>query len=136
MAASIYTNALVYIDGKQLTENSQISISGKSGKNVVHTIHKGMAGISLGSGQDDITLSFAVPSDDFGDGLNPSALTHDIELMRNDPASYTVWHDIVIVAAGKTYQSECIFMDYAFSYDVNSPATLQFTIIAKPALFK
>jgi hypothetical protein len=133
MASSVYSNIVVYLDGKLLSEESSATINFKSGKQPVFTVTKGLAGFSLGADYDEIQLECNVPADDFE--INPSQLIHDTLAIKQDP-SYNVWHEITLIAASRTYTSSIFFTDASISHSVDGASKISLSGTAKPATFQ
>lgn len=110
----LYTKASVYINGRLLTESSNVTIKRESGSNPVETIHKGYAGESPGAKKANITVRNAVPSADFE--LDPGPF------MNNDEAV-----ELSIFAAGRTATATGFIYEDNFQMGVGNAAELEFS---------
>lgn len=133
MANGVYSAVIVYIDGQLLTEEAQVSINFNSGKVPVKSVQKGLCGFSIGAGQDDITIDFNVPSEDFE--INPTDFVHDVVKMKDDP-NLKIWHQVDLICAGKSYSTNGFSTTASLSHGVDSSSKCNLSFTCKPALFK
>jgi len=109
-----FTNALVYVNGKQLTLETSLTVKRTSGSQPVKTVALGYAGESPGSAMCEITVENAVRSDDFE--VDPGSFIQDLSVV-----------ELTIFAAGKTATTKgCIYEDN-FSHAVDTASKLAFS---------
>lgn len=119
-AMTIYSNAEVYLwcsaFNGLLTQESHVTVSKKSGLNMVFTTHEGLAGASPGAKTVEIAVDNAVPSADFE--MMPDGCIFQNEVVE-------IW----IVMAGKTTKHKAFTTDVEYTHSVNDAAkvSMKFT---------
>ncbi len=114
MANILYTNAIVYVDGAQLTQETDITVKRTSGSNPVNTVARGYSGESPGAAMVDISCTNAAP-----------ALAFEL-----DPGKYMKTLstcELAVFASGKTLTGKVFIYEDNFSHAVNTEAKLSFS---------
>ena len=109
----LYTKALVYWNGKQLTEETSASVSRETNAQIVKTVAKGLAGVSPGAAMITVSVKNAAPSTDFE--LNPGPFMGGLQV-----------GELTIFAAGRTLTSKGFILKDNFSHAVDSASELDF----------
>jgi len=113
-----FTNALVYVNGRQLTLETSLTLKRTTGSQPVKTVALGYAGESPGSAMCEITVENAVRSSDFEFDAGPFLV--DLTTV-----------ELTIFAAGKTGTTKgCIYEDN-FSHAVDTASKLSFSFRGK-----
>lgn len=119
MALQTYSKGSLLLNGTLVAEMMTFSVDHKNGAQPIHTIEKGFAGMSPGSGSTEVKCESAVPRTgvnyDYTDALNTLAVL-----------------DIVIFCRGKKLKMKGFITDVSESYGVDKPAGLSFTIMGTP----
>ena len=108
-----YSKALVYLNGDLLSEESNVTVKRESGGNAVKTVAKGYSGRSPGAPMTTISVTNAVPSNDFE--KDPGAF-----MLQNEPVEVTIF------AAGRTLICQGFIIDDNFQHGVENAASLEF----------
>lgn len=117
VALKNYDKVTVYINGQLLVEEASVSLKATSGLNKVYTVQKGFAGVSKGAEEMSISVSSAVPADNF-------------EYMpQNMPQGGII--NVALFCGGKTLSTQGIVMDYDLSHSFGQHATLAMTVAAQ-----
>ena len=120
----IYSNCIVKIDGKLLTEEGTVSFDKKSGLNPVFTTVKGYAGMAQGAGFTEVTIESAVPSTDFE--FNP-----DPYLLKPNK---TV--EVTLIMAGRQTVCNGFITDATYSHSVNKESQLHIKVMCEITPFE
>lgn len=104
----LYTKAEVFVNSLKLVEMATVQVQRSFNMQKVYTVDKGAAGITVGSGETQISLSNMVPAEDFE--ADPEAFG----MFRGKKVSLT------IVAAGRSGTCEGFFESDAFDAGVNA----------------
>ncbi len=118
MSAQQYTQVESYINGKKLAENMSVKLSRTTKAQVVETIARGFAGVSIGARSISVTLENGVPSADFE--LDPGAFMKNLTVV-----------ELTLFAAGRTLTSRGFIIEDDFSGSVNSPSGLSFSFVGE-----
>jgi hypothetical protein len=112
----LYSNAYVTMDSAVLTEAGSIRIHKNPNLNLVSTLAKGLAGVTLGAGMCEITVETAVPSADFEVNPDPFMIVgKQVELGA--------------VVAGRQMQSKMFITGSELSAGVGQPTNLTISLV-------
>lgn len=117
VALKNYDKVTVYINGQLLVEEASVSLKASSGLNKVYTVQKGFAGVSKGAEEMSISISSAVPSENFE------------YLPANMPQGQII--NVALFCGGKTLSTSGIVMDYDLGHSFGQHATLSMSIAAQ-----
>lgn len=120
MSTQLYTSAEGYINGSKLSEAMNLQVTWVSQAQVVETLSRGFAGLSIGARHMTISCSSAVPSADFE--YDPTTAIKTLEVV-----------EFTVFVAGKSITSKGFFTTASFSGAVNSPSNLSFEFIGEYA---
>lgn len=123
MSVQIYSNALVTVNGRLLTEEASVTITKNSGLNPVMTVAKGFAGMSQGAGTAEVDVDNAVPSADFE--FNPDPFMK---------AGATV--EVGILMAGRQTVFVGFITSATYAHSVNQESKLSFKIMCGFEVFE
>jgi len=119
----IYTNCYVTFDDKILAEAATVRVNKNPNHNVVATLAKGLAGITLGAQQCEITIDSAVPSADFEVNPDPYMQTGRVV-------------NVGVVAANRQMTSKMVVMGGDFTAGVGQSAGLSISLLGPLAAWE
>ncbi len=114
----LYTKGTVYINGKLLAEETEISLKRTSNAQRVNTVAKGFAGLSPGAAIVEGTIQNAVPAVDF-------------EYDPGDNIQGLTVVEITTFAAGNTLTVKAFIESDEFTHAVNSASALSFPFVGQ-----
>lgn len=114
----LYSNALVHVDGKLLTQENSLTVEKKSGLNPVFTTVDGFAGMTQGATTVEVSIDNAVPSVDFE--LNPDPY------MRTGAVV-----EVMIEMAGRLTTIKGFITDTTYSHSVNDSSKLSMKLMCR-----
>ena len=120
MATDLYAQATVLINGTVIAENTSVKITRDSKANVVETLGKGFAGVSVGAKMITVSVDNAVPSADFE--FDPGKYIAELRVA-----------ELTIFVSNRTLTTKGFFLSDDFQSAVNSPSSLSFSFVGEYA---
>lgn len=118
MSTQLYTQVEVYLDGKKLTEATNVKLTRTTKAQLVETMARGFAGMSPGAKMVSINVENAVPAADFE--LDPGEYMEGLRVA-----------ELTLFAAGRTLTSKGFITDDGLSGATNSPSGLSFDFVGE-----
>jgi len=118
MAAELYTNAAVYIEGALLLQATSVQVARKTGAQVQLTMAKGFAGMSPGAPILEITFSNAVPA-------------VEMEYDPGEVMKLLSTQAFTVFAGNRSLTTTGFVTDDTFKKAVNSEASLDITMMCE-----
>lgn len=120
---TLYTSMYVSVNGTVLVQETSLTIEKKSGLKPVYTVAAGLAGMSQGASECEVTVENAVPSVDFEFLPDESMLTGAVV-------------EIGIVMAGRQTTLKGFITDATYSHSANEASKLSFKALCRFSNFE